>query len=160
VTPDSAFDRWLTGDDGALDEQQLSGLRLFIKKDCVSCHAGVNLGGGDYYPFGVVERPISAILPEQDKGRFAVTQTENDEYVFRAPPLRNVALTAPYFHAGRVWSLKDAVAIMGAFQLGVALSDADEQAITAFLEALTGRQPEISYPILPPSTAATPKPIL
>ena len=75
-----------------------------------------------------------------------------------APPLRNVALRAPYFHSGQVWSLKQAVGIMGADQLGIKLTDQDEDAIVAFLQTLTGEQPKIELPILPPRTDATPLP--
>src|SRR5690606_6080524 len=118
VTPDSRFDRFLVGKD-SLDERERRGLSLFIDKGCIACHSGVNLGGGQaYYPFGVVARPGAEILPPGDKGRFAVTNTASDEYVFRAAPLRNVALTAPYFHSGEVWDLPEAVAIMGSSQLG------------------------------------------
>ena len=78
--------------------------------------------------------------------------------MFRASPLRNIALTAPYFHSGEVWSLEEAVATMGSSQLGHEL-DADEvRDITAFLHTLTGVQPTVEYPILPPSTAETPRP--
>jgi cytochrome c peroxidase len=160
LTPGAPFDRWLQGDDSALNAQQLAGLELFIDEGCVECHAGVNLGGEDYYSFGLVERPGATLLPPEDRGRFTLTKTASDEYVFRAPPLRNVALTAPYFHSGQVWSLQHAVAVMGAFQVGTELSEADEAAITAFLDSLTGQQPQLTYPLLPPSTAQTPQPIL
>jgi len=158
LTPNSRFDRWLAGDDHALNAQETQGLALFLDKDCVKCHEGVNLGGEDHHPFGVVERLGADLLPPDDKGRFAVTKTATDEYVFRASPLRNVALTAPFFHSGQVWDLKQAVAIMGAFQVGVALSNQDEEDITAFLETLTGIQPQVEQPILPPcwGRSATP----
>jgi len=158
LTPGSRFDRWLDGDDQALNEQETRGLALFIDKECVKCHSGVNLGGDDHYPFGVVERLGADLLPRGDKGRFEVTKTASDKYVFRASPLRNVALTAPYFHSGQVWSLKQAVAIMGAFQLGISLDDAEEEAITAFLRSLTGELPKVEYPLLPASTWETPRP--
>ena len=106
----------------------------------------------------VVERPGAEILPPEDKGRFAVTATATDEYVFRAVPLRNVELTAPYFHSGQVWDLQQAVAIMGSSQLGQTLDEDEAKAIASFLGTLTGEQPKVEYPILPPSTAATPKP--
>jgi cytochrome c peroxidase len=113
ITPASRFDQYLEGNANALNPQEKEGLRLFMDTGCSACHNGVNLGGQDYFPFGVVGRPGSDILPEIDKGRFAVTKTASDEYVFRAVPLRNVALTAPYFHTGKVWDLEQAVAIMG-----------------------------------------------
>jgi cytochrome c peroxidase len=78
--------------------------------------------------------------------------------VFRAAPLRNVALTAPYFHSGQVWELSQAVAIMGNSQLGQELGAAEVEAITRFLHTLTGRQPQVANPVLPPSTATTPRP--
>lgn len=157
VTPNSRFDQFLVGE-SSLDQQEMVGLDLFIKKGCVACHSGINLGGQNYFPFGVVEKPGSHILPESDKGRFAVTKTATDEYVFRASPLRNIALTAPYFHSGEVWDLEQAVAIMGTSQLGQELNDDETKAITAFLRTLTGDQPKVAYPILPPSTKTTPLP--
>lgn len=158
VTPDAPFDRYLRGDDEALSSTQKEGLSLFINKGCAACHAGVNLGGQQYFPFGLVTRPGAHILPEGDKGRYEVTRTATDEYVFRASPLRNVALTAPYFHSGAVWSLEEAVAVMGTAQLGAALTDSEVASITDFLGSLNGRIPEITYPELPVSTATTPRP--
>lgn len=158
VTPGAPFDAYLAGDGGALAAPELQGLELFVTKGCGACHSGINLGGQAYYPFGVVERPGAEILPPGDKGRFAVTNTAADEYVFRAPALRNVALTAPYFHSGAVWELGDAVALMGSAQLGITLTTEEVDALTAFLGALTGRQPVVEYPLLPPHTQETPRP--
>ncbi|GAB4278471.1 MAG: cytochrome-c peroxidase [Deferrisomatales bacterium] len=160
LTPGAPFDRYLAGDQEALSSEQRAGLALFLDKGCSGCHGGVNLGGEGYFPFGVVERPGAEILPPGDKGRFQVTQTAHDEYVFKAPGLRNVALTAPYFHSGRVWSLREAVAVMGSAQLGIRLSDDEAAGIEAFLRSLTGQQPRVTYPILPPSSPATPRPVL
>ena len=157
VTPNARFDRFLRGED-TLDAEEQEGLSLFMSSGCAACHNGMNVGGQAYYPFGVVERPGADILPEDDKGRFAVTQTATDEYVFRAGPLRNIARTAPYFHSGQVWDLEQAVAIMGSSQLGVELDDSQVSAITAFLHTLTGEQPEVAVPILPASTQDTPRP--
>jgi len=120
----------------------------------------VNVGGQDYFPFGVVEKPGAEILPPGDKGRFTVTKTADDEYVFRSPTLRNVALTAPYFHSGKVWDLRQAVAVMGSSQLGAKLSETEIDQITAFLHALTGQQPRVEYPILPAGLPTTPQPML
>lgn len=158
VTPGSRFDRFVQGDDAAMSEQEKEGLTHFIKKGCAGCHGGVNFGGQAYFPFGLVQKPGADVLPEGDKGRFEVTRTATDEYVFRASPLRNIELTAPYFHSGAVWSLEEAVAIMSSAQLGTELSDAEIDAITAFLKTLTGEIPEITYPELPPNTAETPRP--
>ncbi|MBS3823047.1 MAG: cytochrome-c peroxidase [Wenzhouxiangellaceae bacterium] len=158
ITPGSRFDQFVEGDDAALNEQEKKGLTHFIKKGCAGCHGGVNFGGQQYFPFGLVQKPGAEVLPEGDKGRFEVTRTATDEYVFRASPLRNIELTAPYFHSGAVWSLEEAVAVMSNSQLGTELSGEEIDAITAFLETLTGEIPEITYPELPPNTAETPKP--
>jgi len=158
LTPGSRFDQYLEGNPGALTEGEKSGLALFMDRGCAACHGGTNLGGAGYFPFGVVERPGADILPPEDKGRFAVTQTASDEYVFKAPSLRNIVLTPPYFHSGRVWGLAQAVAIMGSAQLGQQLTDAETQGIVEFLGTLTGKQPSVVYPVLPPHTAATPLP--
>jgi cytochrome c peroxidase len=158
ITPGSRFDQFLEGNAAALDAQEKQGLKLFLDKGCANCHNGTNVGGEAYFPFGVVEKPGAEILPPNDKGRFVVTKTASDEYVFRAAPLRNVALRAPYFHSGQVWSLKQAVGIMGASQLGQTLTDQEEDAIVAFLQTLTAEQPKIELPILPPRTDATPLP--
>ena len=139
-------------------EMDPGALTLFIDKGCVDCHGGVNLGGDDYYPFGVVEKPGAEILPPDDKGRYAVTKTASDEYGFRAAPLRNVAITAPYFHSGQVWDLEQAVMIMGDSQLGEEISGDEAKLIAAFLHTLTGERPEIELPVLPPRSEKTPKP--
>ncbi len=151
TTPDAPFDRWLQGDDGALSAEQKRGLKLFIDTGCVSCHSGPLVGGNGYQKFGVVEMPDERVLPRADRGRQEVTGDEADAYVFKVPSLRNVALTRPYFHSGAVWELEEAVRIMARSQLGAALADDEVRAITAFLESLTGRQPEVAYPVLPPS---------
>ena len=158
LTPGARFDQYLEGNAGAIGAMEKRGLELFMSRGCIACHGGMNVGGTGYFPFGVVERPGADILPPEDKGRFAVTETASDEYVFKAPSLRNVQLTPPYFHSGAVWDLEQAVDIMGSAQLGRQLGDDETQAISAFLRTLTGRQPSIVYPILPPHTAETPLP--
>ncbi len=157
ITP-APFDAWLNGNDEALTETQKEGLALFMDKGCASCHSGVNLGGNGYYPFGLVEKPGADVLPEDDRGRFEVTNTADDSYVFRAAPLRNIDQTAPYFHSGKVWDLKVAVQIMGLSQLGAEIDDEETDKIVAFLGSLTGEMPDVEYPVLPTETLDTPRP--
>ncbi|GAB1362255.1 hypothetical protein MASR1M32_14910 [Rhodobacter sp.] len=157
ITP-APFDAWLNGDDNAMTADAKAGLQLFMDKGCSSCHSGVNVGGHGYYPFGLIEKPGSDILPEGDKGRFAVTETVDDEYVFRAAPLRNIALTAPYFHSGKVWDLSVAVEIMAESQLGESLHPEETAQLVAFLDSLTGTLPTVTLPVLPAETATTPRP--
>lgn len=159
ITPDAPFDKYLRGDQNALTVRQKEGLKTFMDANCVMCHNGINVGGQAYFPFGLRKKPEADLLPAGDEGRFEVTKTDTDEYVFRAAPLRNVALTAPYFHSGQVWNLQQTVSIMGDTQLAKTLTDKESAAIVEFLGSLTGRQPEVEYPILPPSTKDTPNPI-
>lgn len=156
ITPDAPFDRYLRGDEIAMTADEKEGLRIFLAKGCVQCHDGVNVGGGRYAPFGVVEVPGADLLPREDKGRFTVTKTVNHQYVFKVPSLRNVVLTAPYFHSGKAWNLRQAVAVMGTSQLGATLKDDEVDKIVAFLYSLTGRQPVVTYPVLPPNGPDTP----
>ncbi|MEF3366055.1 cytochrome-c peroxidase [Methylocystis sp. 9N] len=158
TTPNSRFDRFLKGEDAALNDVEKKGLRLFIDKGCGGCHGGVNIGGNGYFPFGVAQKPGEEILPAADKGRAKVTHDAADEFVFRSAPLRNVALRAPYFHTGSVWTLEEAADIMAKDQLGETLSKEDLGAIVAFLGTLTGDQPKVSYPMLPSRTKDTPRP--
>lgn len=160
ITPNDPFDRYLAGDPQALTADQREGLALFMDHGCASCHHGVNLGGTDYFPFGVFEKPGADILPAGDVGRFEVTNTSGDEYVFKSPSLRNIALTPPYFHSGKVWDLEDSVEIMGSSQLGIELNADEVRLITEFMRTLTGDQPQVVHPTLPPNTAATPRPLL
>jgi cytochrome c peroxidase len=159
LTPDSRFDKYLKGDSSALSAQEKTGLEKFISKGCAACHGGINMGGTGYYKFGVMERPKSELL-SGDKGRFKVTSLDKDEYFFKSPSLRNIALTSPYFHSGKVWSLEDAVSTMGSVQLGISLTKNDVQDIVAFLHTTTGLQPKVVYPVLPAPTDKTPKPNL
>jgi len=156
TTPDAPFDLWLKGDDSALSQEQKEGLRTFIDKDCASCHNGMNIGGAQFARFGLVQSPGPELLPPEDWGRFAITRDVKDKYVFKVPGLRNVELTAPYFHSRTVRDLREAVAVMGTSQLGQRLNDRETDALASFLKSLTGRQPQVVLPILPAS--ATPQP--
>jgi len=159
-TPNAPFDRFLKGDEQALGAAEKEGLQLFMNKGCAGCHNGVNIGGTSYFPFGVREVPAAEVRPHGDVGRFQVTNTASDRYVFKSPSLRNIALTPPFFHSGKVWELTNAVTIMGTAQLGIVLGPAEAEKITAFLRTLTGDQPQVVHPVLPPNSRTTPRPIL
>ncbi len=154
LTP-SPFDAFLGGDKKALSDDEKKGLKLFMDKGCVGCHNGVAVGGNSYMTFGV-ENPYKN---QKDVGRFNVTKDEADKYSFKVPSLRNIELTYPYFHDGKVWELEEAIGIMGWTQLGVKLSDKEIGSIAKFLGSLTGTI-QVELPNLPPSTASTPKPLL
>jgi len=141
VTPDSPFDRYLRGDAGALTADQREGYRRFKIYGCASCHQGANVGGNLFQRFGIMSDPLADKRPSSDAdlGRYNVTHREEDRRVFKVPSLRNIALTAPYFHDGSAETLDDAVARMGRAQLGRELSAEDRRLIVAFLQSLTGQ---------------------
>ena len=154
LTP-SPFDAYLAGNQEALSPAARAGLAKFINTGCVACHNGVGIGGGMYQKFGVVEDYWKATGSEPvDKGRAEVTNDPADLYVFRVASLRNVAMTAPYFHDGSVANLPVAAKVMARVQLGVTLNDADMHDIVAFLESLTGELPTnfATVPALPSGT--------
>ena len=159
LTPDSPFDLFLRGEDKALNSSAKNGLKIFMDKGCVDCHGGINMGGEDYFSFGVTEAPRSDIMAG-DKGRYEVTKTAEDEYVFKSPSLRNIELTTPYFHSGKVWSLREAVLVMSSSQLDTTLSDSEVDQVFEFLKTTTGKQPLVVHPILPVPTKDTPQPDL
>jgi len=153
ITP-SRFDEYLGGKAGTLSAQESRGLRTFLKTGCVQCHDGSGVGGGSFEKFGVVSEYWKETRSKEiDKGRFNITKDDADLYQFKVPSLRNVAMTAPYFHDGSVNSLHEAVRIMGKVQLGVDLTDRDVDEIVAFLGSLTGKLPEnfATAPVLPPA---------
>ena len=137
------FDRFLAGDDNALDPRQKTGLRLFVDTGCAGCHDGVLLGGASLQRFGVVRDYWLATgsAAPADAGRYLATKKDEDRNVFRVAMLRNIARTAPYFHDGSVERLDQAVRVMADVQLGQQLGDDKVAAIVAFLESLSGEVP-------------------
>lgn len=168
MTPDR-FDEFLKGDPDALSEDELAGLEVFIGQGCVACHAGPALGGQMMARFGMVEAyweatrefiTIDQPTMPMDVGRFAVTQDMDDLYVFKAPSLRNITRTYPYFHDGSVWDLRDATQIMARVQLGSEIESEDMDRLMDFYQALEGEIPAdaLKLPILPASRVDTPRP--
>src|SRR5690606_15190279 len=155
VTPNARFDKWLEGDKTAITGQELRGYELFKNSGCVACHNGPNLGGTSFQKMGLVE-PYQTDNPAE--GRSAVTGNDAERFNFKVPTLRNVELTYPYFHDGAYWELEKAVDVMARLQLGRQLNEEEIGNVVAFLKTLTGDQPELSMPILPPSTNDTPRP--
>lgn len=158
ITPNSPFDQYLRGDGTALDANQKAGLTLFMGTGCTACHGGINLGGTMYAKFGMASAPDVRYLPPSDRGRGAITGQASDDYFFKVPSLRNIALTAPYFHTGSEQDLAVAVSVMAQVQLGQTLTPIETSQIVSFLGALTGDQPAIVAPQLPVSNADSPLP--
>lgn len=141
VTPDSRFDKYLKGDQTAINDQEKAGYDLFLATGCATCHNGPILGGQSYELMGVkadyfAERGKE--LTNEDNGRFKETQCERDRHRFKTPGLRNVALTWPYYHDATRATLEEAVRDMGKYQSGVKLSQSQISDMVAFLNTLTG----------------------
>lgn len=143
VPVNSPFDRYLLGDSSAISDDAKEGYALFKQLGCVSCHQGANIGGNMFQKFGVMGDYFKdrGGINEKDYGRFAVTHDEDDRYVFKVPSLRNVALTAPYFHDGSAATLEQAVETMSHYQLGRKLSTDERDKLVAYLKTLTGTLP-------------------
>lgn len=141
VTPNSRFDLYLKGKTNAISPNELAGYNLFKQYGCVSCHQGMAVGGNLFQKLGVMQDYFAdrGNITPADLGRFNVTQKESDRYVFKVPSLRNIELTAPYFHDGSVATLDKAVRKMMIYQLGISPLAEDVQLITTFLKTLTGQ---------------------
>ena len=141
ATPDGRFDRYLKGDLSAISADEKTGYDLFKSYGCIACHQGANVGGNMFQIFGVMRDYFAerGNVTEVDNGRFNVTGREEDRHRFRVPSLRNVALTAPYFHDGTAQTLDQAVMVMAQYQLGVVMPMEDLELIVKFLGTLTGQ---------------------
>lgn len=140
LTPNSRFDQYLKGNTDILTLDEKYGYQRFKDYGCIACHQGINVGGNMFQKFGVMGDYFKARgnPTEADLGRFLVTGDEDDRNVFKVPSLRNVALTAPYFHDASAKTLEDAVHIMFTYQLGRVPSTEDIRLIVLFLKTLTG----------------------
>ena len=137
-TPNSKFDRFLRKET-LLDPLEKRGYLLFKKLGCITCHNGINIGGNSFQKMGLVipyDKPPSA-------DRYEITKERKDRYVYKVPSLRNVVLTAPYFHDGSVKTLEAAINKVSYHNLGFKLSKKEIEAIIAFLNTLTGERPDI-----------------
>ena len=140
ITTNSRFDKFLRGDTAALSDSEKSGYSKFKRFGCTACHQGVNVGGNMFQRFGVMGDYFAARgnPTRADLGRYLVTNAEADRHVFKVPSLRNVALTAPYFHDASAKTLDAAVDTMFKYQHGRVASKEDRRAIVDFLGTLTG----------------------
>lgn len=155
ITPNSRFDKWLLGDMDAITADEHAGYKLFKDSGCAACHYGPAVGGSSFQKMGIIEEYKTK---NTAAGLSAVTGKEADYLKFKVPTLRNIEMTYPYFHDGEAETLTEAVDVMGRLQLGRNYSKKENAQIVAFLKTLTGEQPSLVLPILPPSTNQTPKP--
>ena len=134
-TPDSKFDLYLKGK-AKLSKEEKKGYMLFKMYGCIICHNGVNVGGNSFEKIGVIH-PMKNCVGD----RYSLTKDLDDKCVYKVPSLRNIELTAPYFHNGSAKTLIEAVKKMGYYNLGIEISDSDAKAIVKFLKTLTGKSP-------------------
>jgi len=140
LTPNSRFDQYLLGNTEILTIQEKYGYQRFKDYGCIACHQGINIGGNMFQKFGVMGDYFKARgnPVESDLGRYLLTKDEEDRHVFKVPSLRNVAVTAPYFHDASARTLEEAVDVMFKYQLGRNPSQEDKDLIIQFLKTLTG----------------------
>lgn len=134
----SKWDEYLDGNQRALGNDELFGLKTFIEVGCIQCHMTRLLGGNMYQKNGLL-KPYANL---EDTGRMEVTKSEADKHFFKVPSLLNVEKTAPYYHDGKVATLEEAIKTMADIQLGKTLTDDQMRGLVAFMKALTGKLPE------------------
>lgn len=139
ISKNSKFDKYLRHEVELSSEEQ-KGLELFVSYGCASCHNGINLGGNSYQKFGTVIDLNDSVTQWED--RYKVTGQIEDKNVFIVPSLRNVEKTAPYFHSGHIKTLKEAIMLMGYYNIGVVLTNDEIHYIEKFLQTVTGDLPE------------------
>lgn len=156
MTPNSAFDRFIRGDETAINDNAKKGMQLFNDTGCLACHFGVNFAGPAPGPAMGMGDGFYELFPNnrgsaydkshkltEDLGRYEFSGDPGEKYMWRVPPLRNIALSAPYFHNGSAKTLKEAVKIMAKTQTNKELSDDELNAVIEFLTSLTGDTPAI-----------------
>ncbi len=164
ITPNSPFDKYIKGNKKAMSIQQIRGMKLVNEIGCTSCHTGDNFSGdgfkmgeGNYQPFPQIPGSKFDKMYDitSDLGRYEVTKNVEDKNLWRVPTWRNIAITAPYFHNGKVKTLHEAVRVMAKTQLDMDLNETQVDDIVAFLNALTGEFPKQTMPQLPHTINST-----
>lgn len=148
ITP-SRFDAYLRGDATAITDAEKKGYETFKEVGCTACHTGINVGGTMFQKLGLVKdyfKDRGTPLTDADLGRYNVSKKDQDKHFFKVPTLRNIELTAPYLHDGSRATLEETVKIMGNYQLGRDLTEAQVNSIVTFLKTLTGELPAHAKP--------------
>jgi cytochrome c peroxidase len=142
VSGDSAYDRYLAGDDRAMTAAAIRGEAIFNgeRGECFHCHTGFNFTNNGF-------RNNGSAKDDPDAGRRELTLKDSDFGKFKVPSLRNVAVSAPYMHDGSLATLSEVLAAYAAGGRGhpntdatiqpLELSAADSEDLLAFLESLT-----------------------
>ena len=139
----------MKGDEAAITDAEKKGYATFKEVGCTACHTGIIAGGTMFQKMGLVKnyfKDRGTPVTEADLGRYNVTKQDYDKHFFKVPTLRNVELTPPYLHDGSQDTLEATVKIMGTYQLGRDLTDAQINSIVTFLKSLTGELPAHAKP--------------
>ena len=164
ITPNSPYDRFVKGNKKALSPSATRGMELVKTVGCQTCHSGpmfagppLPMGSGFYQKFPTFEDSdyVGQYDLKGDTGRHDATKNDADRHMWRVATWRNVAVTAPYFHNGRVATLDEAVRVMAKTQLNKDLKSDEVTDIVAFLESLTGEFPKQTMPRLPATPGKT-----
>ena len=158
LSNNSPFDRWLKGDAKAMSQQQIKGFRLFTdsaKGNCAACHQAPNFTDGGFHNIGLASNDH----PNPDVGRFAIKPIAAAKGAFKTPTLRDIGLSAPYFHDGSAATLAQVVehyrkggvskANLSKNIMPLPLNDEEAAAIMAFMQALTTPPRPFVLPVLP-----------
>ncbi|TGM74904.1 cytochrome-c peroxidase [Leptospira mtsangambouensis] len=130
----SRFDDFVESNVQALENNEIEGLRIFLDVGCNNCHTKNLLGGSQ---FSKLDSKYT--YNPNDFGRSEFTGNPADNFFFKVPPLRNVALTPPYFHDGSVPTLKEAVKRMNQYNLNRNITDSEIDLIVSFLKSLSDK---------------------
>lgn len=139
VTPNSRFDRYLRGE-LALSKREEQGYAKFKSLGCITCHNGINVGSNAFQKMGLFrDYPHKS----QYQDRYTLTKKEYHKNVYKVPTLRNINLTAPYFHDASAKTLEEAIETMARYNLGITISKEDTDLLASFLKSLEGERPAI-----------------
>jgi cytochrome c peroxidase len=156
IVNDSPFDRWLAGDRIAMTMSQWRGYRVFVdagKGNCAACHSPPNFTDNNFHNIGIRSSG------EGDLGRYGIKKVASMKGAFKTPGLRDIELTAPYFHDGSAPTLQAVVehyarggddrSNLSASMKPLILTGQEKADLVAFMKALSGRRKVLVVPQLP-----------
>ncbi|WP_262030291.1 cytochrome c peroxidase [Microvirga sp. Mcv34] len=144
VSPETRFDRWVEGDDKALEGDELAGFALFVgKAGCVACHQGWRFTDEAFHDIG---------LPSEDRGRGPVLGVSAANHAFKTPSLRERVWSAPYMHDGSLATFDAVVAhyadhvvqrptLSADLPRRIELNEQERALLVAFLNTLSSDDP-------------------
>lgn len=158
ISDNSNFDAWVKGDKSALSANEVMGFKLFVdpnKGNCAVCHSAPNFTDDGFHNIGLA----SFAQSEPDLGRYTQRPLKLMKGAFKTPTLRDVALSAPFFHDGSAQTLAQVVEHYsegGKIKINLSpnfqansLTPDEASAIVSFLHTLTSPHEPIMLPKLP-----------